>query len=62
MGGDVLHSLVHMCLCVRLMKGFGLIWGLQTSVMLTVMNHTAPGSMCARGCEARLSKLMHLFT
>lgn len=25
------------------------------------MNHAAPGSTCARGCEACLSKLMLLF-
>lgn len=46
----------------RPMKGCGLIGGFQTSVALTLMNHIAPGSMCARGCEACLSKLMLLFT
>lgn len=43
-------------------KELGLIGGFQTSVTLTLMNHTAPGSTCACGCEACLSKLMLLFT
>lgn len=68
LGEGVMYTLVCMCLCVcklsvsRPMKGLGLIGGFQTSVTLTLMNHTAPGSVCARGCEACLSKLMLLFT
>lgn len=55
---------MHLFVCVhtlsvsRPMKGLGLIGGFQTSVALTPMNHTAPGSTCACGCEACLSKLM----
>lgn len=60
------HSLVCLCVCMlsvsRPMKGLGLIRGFQTSVTLTLMNHPAPGSTCACGCEACLSKLMLLFT
>lgn len=33
-----------------------------TPVTATLVNHTAPGSVCARGCEACLSKLMLVFT
>lgn len=33
-----------------------------TPVTVTMMNHTAPGSTCACGCEACLSKLMLVFT
>lgn len=46
----------------RLMRRSGLVGGFQTSVTLTLMNHTAPGSTCARECEACLSKLLLLFT
>lgn len=66
-GVDV-HPGVHLFVCAhtlsvsRPMKGLGLIGGFQTSVALTPMNHTAPGSTCACGCEACLSKLVLLFT
>lgn len=59
------YTLVRICLCVcvsRPVTGMGLIRGFQTSVTLTLMNHTAPGRTCACGCEACLSKLMLLFT
>lgn len=36
--------------------------GFQTSVAIVPMNHAAPGSECARWCEACLSKLFRLFT
>lgn len=36
--------------------------GFQTSAAWVPMNHGAPGSACARGCEACLSKLFLLFT
>lgn len=61
-GGDV-HPGGFSCVCgCRLWRSGVSSGGVQTSVTLTLMNHTAPGSACAGGCEARLSKLVLLFT
>ena len=77
LGGRLIYTLVcicvcvHVCVCVHacvrclwagLWKGLGLIGSFQTSVKLTPMIHTTPGSTYARGCEACLSKLLLLFT
>ena len=63
---DCVCVCVYVRLCVatasRLMKRLGLIGEFQTSLTLTLMNHTALGSACACECEACLSKLVLLFT